>query len=708
MAKIKNIQFDPNGFCNAKCWYCPVRYEQLPPYKNMSIEDVDIIFSKINDLKGIYFDNDLLVYTAHYNEFLLYPYIKDFLDILRKYNIKTLILSNGTNISPEKMNILNEYNDIVCGINLNIPTIDKEQWINQVGLNENQYEKLINNLDYIHDKYHDKISIGMNGISDKSILTNNGHLLKMNNFPDFIKEDTLDDEYNKFKNKYPNFNIYKNTSLVDRNNILEKNNIYSTTLGNIMNNKKDGNFVIGCSNGNRFDEWVHINSNGDVFLCCNDYNYDYIFGNIIEQKFEDIWESDLRKNTIESAKKHICTNCLSAIWSSDFEINNNIRILINILYDKFRKYFESGDMIITGSIVYNKIGLYKKNEIKDLDISIIDGDYGDTIINEVKDFFSNNKFDFNVEYTERKWNKLRGICVTDYGVIDIFRNDHNNKEEESTIEILPNIYTKYYGHNWIVDVLCKSYDYHSKQNTENSKRQKDKFYNMLSSIYNNYYYDLDIKLRLRLKWMLNIEELTIDETNILFSIGNDIDYLVKLLYNNFKKYFDNGDIIFTGSYVYNKMGILNKKEIKDLDISIINGYNGNLIANEIAFFIEQQYDIMGKFIRNEWFNKIGFFYTNKGIIDIFRNDHNYKNNEKIFEILPNINTKFYGIEWILDIMYNNIKYLENEIKSNKFDEITINNKKNDILKFKNNIIEIISNTNHNIENIDILNYLQLK
>jgi hypothetical protein len=28
---IKVVQLDPNGLCNAKCWYCPVAYGGNPP-----------------------------------------------------------------------------------------------------------------------------------------------------------------------------------------------------------------------------------------------------------------------------------------------------------------------------------------------------------------------------------------------------------------------------------------------------------------------------------------------------------------------------------------------------------------------------------------------------------------------------------------------------------------------------------------------------
>lgn len=312
MGIIETIQLDPNGFCNAKCWYCPVRYEKLPNHTNMSINDLYNILDKI--IQSKYTIDSPFIYTAHYNEILLYPYLKKFLDLLRHFKLKTIILTNGTNLIPEKYDMIGQYPDIVCGINLNTPAISEDQWIKQTGLNKTQYEKLTNNLNHIKNNRNEiDFSIGMNGFSENFLHINNGTMFKMKNFPEFIQKYTLNNEYELFKEKYPEFNIYTNTNLVDRNSLLEKNKIYSHTIGNLMFNKKDKTEFINCQSMDRFDV-LHINSFGNVFACCNDYNYDYVFGNIIEQNLDEIWESNLRKTVLEKARREMCVNCISATW----------------------------------------------------------------------------------------------------------------------------------------------------------------------------------------------------------------------------------------------------------------------------------------------------------------------------------------------------------------------------------------------------------
>ena len=47
--KITDAQIDPFGFCNAKCWFCPVRYQKNPPHaaKHMPVDVLDKILSEL-------------------------------------------------------------------------------------------------------------------------------------------------------------------------------------------------------------------------------------------------------------------------------------------------------------------------------------------------------------------------------------------------------------------------------------------------------------------------------------------------------------------------------------------------------------------------------------------------------------------------------------------------------------------------------------
>ena len=66
----------------------------------------------------------------------------------------------------------------------------------------------------------------------------------------------------------------------------------------------------------RVDKWIHILWNGDVILCCNDYQHETMFGNVKNQTIKEILNSDSYKRikdmvlgNIETPKDFICNRC---------------------------------------------------------------------------------------------------------------------------------------------------------------------------------------------------------------------------------------------------------------------------------------------------------------------------------------------------------------------------------------------------------------
>jgi MoaA/NifB/PqqE/SkfB family radical SAM enzyme len=52
-----------------------------------------------------------------------------------------------------------------------------------------------------------------------------------------------------------------------------------------------------------------------MFICCNDYDFETIFGNVNEKPIKDIWMSLDHKLAIAKAYKTLCTTCSAAIWA---------------------------------------------------------------------------------------------------------------------------------------------------------------------------------------------------------------------------------------------------------------------------------------------------------------------------------------------------------------------------------------------------------
>lgn len=308
---IKLVQLDPNGLCNLGCWFCPVAYEENPVIgrNTMPIETIRSIIEQLKDGIGDFVDPSFnFIYTAHYNEVLLYKHFKEMLDLFREYKIRTIILTNGSPLTEDKMNIIKEYPDVVDLIHFNTPSADSETWANMTGKPAKMHQKVMNNIRYAIDNFpYQKISMQVNGINETSLT----HMELLQNAPKINLDDNVGDTaiaIKEMKEIFPEINIFANTALVDRAGYLDNRGI----IKNKISNKGK---VIGCNNmGGRPETWIHINANGDVFICCNDYDFETVFGNIYDKKIKEIWESKERKDMIEHSYNNFCTTCIHAIW----------------------------------------------------------------------------------------------------------------------------------------------------------------------------------------------------------------------------------------------------------------------------------------------------------------------------------------------------------------------------------------------------------
>lgn len=323
--QIQRLAIDLFGFCNAKCWFCPVRYIPQPEegMKQMPIEDVERIFRKLIELRmtpnSIVSPDFNLFLTTHYSEVLLYKDFEKLLKLAKHYGLKTFILSNGVNLTPDKIDIINTYApSVVEELALNIPILESaELWAKRSGFPEKRYEDLMKNLEYLHKhpitrKLKDRVRIIINGVDEVTFKA--GSVKKGPLF------DTLDMDLDVFtgermrqvdyaKKHFPNFEIDK-SDLIDRTGLIAD----YITEDAYMKDRMKGRTVVGCQNwGDRNYEWLSVNSIGDAILCCNDYNFDYVFGNVLKQDLTELWTSDLHVETIQRAYGDICTKCSASV-----------------------------------------------------------------------------------------------------------------------------------------------------------------------------------------------------------------------------------------------------------------------------------------------------------------------------------------------------------------------------------------------------------
>lgn len=316
--KIKHLQLDPFGFCNAKCWFCPVKYVEQPAEGGgvMHPSMIEKIFVDIREEMvkpdGVVDPNFKTITLSHYNEILLYKHLDHLFELLRIYKFNCYVLSNGVSLTKPRVDLIKTYSDVVIHVGLNIPAFERNLWAKRSGFSPEQFDRLINNVQYASQELKhlgSEFQIGINGLDNAPI--DGGYVTKGPEW-DSLEYDLNTEHQRQFelaRSMFPEVNIHKD-ALYDRAGMID----HLITNKPYLRKQQQGNKeVIGCNNwGDRSSEWLNVNSAGSVFLCCNDYNFDYKFGDLTTQSIRDVWLSDLHIKTVEKAYKEICTNCYSA------------------------------------------------------------------------------------------------------------------------------------------------------------------------------------------------------------------------------------------------------------------------------------------------------------------------------------------------------------------------------------------------------------
>ena len=329
------MQLDPYGVCNARCWFCPVRYKGNPA-EGKEVMSPELLRKIIENLIEERDKEDGLVhkhfggfYTAHYNEILLYPHFEELLKICQEYRLCFIVLSNGIPLTPEKVDLIVKYKGVVNGICLNIPAFEPEIWSLRSGINIKQFDKLISNVKYVMEKLPDMVqnksfSIQVNGSNEYSFSDKGGWLDKGPEFPSDMDLDPhtgeLATQVNKAKELFDGLQVFSVPSLIDRAGLLDHVMTNKKSSKRNLQQNNENKKVIGCGNGlevgGRPIGWIHVNAAGKVFLCCNDYDMEVQFGDFKTQKLADFWGKDEHIQKVQESYETICRNCAAAVFES--------------------------------------------------------------------------------------------------------------------------------------------------------------------------------------------------------------------------------------------------------------------------------------------------------------------------------------------------------------------------------------------------------
>jgi len=273
-----NIHIEICNFCNARCTICPVSSMKRKP----EVMDFELFSKIICELETIDFKGQIFPFLN--GEVLLVPNIISYLSLIREKLPKATVTlySNGSRLNPElsKIIIKNNLLDFLV-ISFDGGTKEAYESIRQ-GLSFDEVRK---NVHYFLEIRNELKAIKPKVIIVMVITPENYHTMEV------LKREFKDADKVKFSLLF--------------------------NWGGWMKSKIPINkYLLGRSNYCvRLYKYIHILSNGDVSLCCFDYEGKEILGNVRYSSIQDIWlgeEFQKRRNYLRRrmfSRLPLCKNC---------------------------------------------------------------------------------------------------------------------------------------------------------------------------------------------------------------------------------------------------------------------------------------------------------------------------------------------------------------------------------------------------------------
>ncbi len=281
----KSIILETTNVCNLSCPACPCHNNMTRARMIMQPTEFDCIFSKIKD-------NASSICFYMMGEPLLNPHLFQYIKIVHDAGIRTVLSTNAM--------LLDEYIDEIFEsgidyIQIALDGIDKETHESyRIG---SSFNKVMNNIIKLtqekEKRNYTNPQIGIqtivnkfneDSISEISKFAEDNNLLFNTKKMTFGKtHEIIYDNQIRFEPQKVEYRRFTNESL------------FYSKLDNCPELEK--NIVILC--------------NGDVVPCCYDYNGVNVFGNLLCNSLEDIFDSEKLHSFIEDKKRNKSQLCMS-------------------------------------------------------------------------------------------------------------------------------------------------------------------------------------------------------------------------------------------------------------------------------------------------------------------------------------------------------------------------------------------------------------
>ncbi len=280
--RLKIVSLETMTTCNQKCYFCPVSIAPRADYV-MPEELFQRIVNELTSWRGALES----VFLQSYNEPTLDRRFVDQCRTIIEAGLPVAVLSNGSGLTPSKVDALIEMGGLrfLC---INLSTLDRERYVADRGADHLQV--VLRNLDFLKDKpLAEQMNLVVLGTGD----------------------DVHQHDYESIRDRFADsrFQIEKSV-VMDRAGWLD------------VGIKPAGRHrrLAGCDNvGSRPIQHLHITPHGKCVLCCEDYDENYVVGDLTSSTIAEVLEGpELAKmrrwvyGIEEAPDDFMCRNCIFA------------------------------------------------------------------------------------------------------------------------------------------------------------------------------------------------------------------------------------------------------------------------------------------------------------------------------------------------------------------------------------------------------------
>lgn len=281
--RLKYVSLEAHTVCNQSCYFCPVHYAPRAAYF-MPTELYERIVSEL----AAYRDTIEGVFMINYNEPTVDRRFVEQVANIKRHGLPPAALTNASGLTPERVDALVALGGLRY-LSVNCSTLDPDKYQRDRGID--QVDLIVRNLDYMADRaVAEEMEIVVLGGEDDQHR---------------VAHAAIAERYGGSR-----FRV-ESRRLMDRAGYLD--------VGDTVDLR--GKRLCGCENtGSRPLQHLHITPRGKVVLCCEDYDENYVVGELEEESVDQVLTGErftrLRRwvyGVDEAPADFICRRCVFAL-----------------------------------------------------------------------------------------------------------------------------------------------------------------------------------------------------------------------------------------------------------------------------------------------------------------------------------------------------------------------------------------------------------